>query len=274
MQIRGFRHRKAKSKALRDTHVLNARHRASRHRRGAVGITTMTSHVDDGVLQRRMTQPPPRVSAACHPFTPLIMTPRIYISHAETAKSALGRAEAEPHHFRPYPSPLMSDLWRCMQASNSDSDSDNSSTDSARSPRKRRKEKREHAHKRSPRKDKSRVHKRHKEKKHKRHKERHHSDKVASPRHKERRLTDKVASPRHKHQTHQVSPRSIDKEAKSPRSVMTDTKSGMFCPQKSRLVQESEALAERRLAAAKHCAEQREAASTYQAVVTVAPPVE
>ena len=45
MQIRGFRHRKAKSKALRDTHLLNARHRASRHRRGAVGITTMTSHV-------------------------------------------------------------------------------------------------------------------------------------------------------------------------------------------------------------------------------------
>ena len=105
------------------------------------------------------------------------------------------------------------------------------------------------------------------------HKERHHSDKVTSPRHKERHLTDKVASPRHKHQTHQVSPRSIDKEAKSPRSVMTDTKSGMFCPQKSRLVQESEALAERRLAAAKHCAEQREAASTYQAVVAVAPPV-
>ena len=169
----------------------------------------------------------------------------------------------------------MSDLWRCMQASNSDSDSDQSSTDSARSPRKRRKEKREHAHKRSPRKgEKSRVHKRHKEKKHKRHKERHHSDKAASPRHKERHLTDKVASPRHKHQTHQVSPRSIDKEAKSPRSVMTDTKSGMFCPQKSRLVQESEALAERRLAAAKHCAEQREAASTYQAVVNVAPPVE
>ena len=168
----------------------------------------------------------------------------------------------------------MSDLWRCMQASNSDSNSDNSSSDSARSPRKRRKEKREHAHKRSPRKEKSRVHKRHKEKKHKRHKERHHSDKVASSRHKERHLTDKVASPRHKHQTHQVSPRSIDKEAKSPRSVMTDTKSGMFCPQKSRLVQESEALAERRLAAAKHCAEQREAALTYQAVVTVAPPVE
>lgn len=191
-------------------------------------------------------------------------------THAETAKSALGRAEAGL-----ITSVLMSDLWRCMQASNSDS-SDKSSTDSARSPRKRRKEKREHAHKRSPRKsrEKSRVHKRHKEKKHKRHKERHHSDKMTSPRHKERHLTDKVASPRHKHQTHQASPRSIDKEAKSPRSVMTDTKSGMFCPQKSRLVQESEALAERRLAAAKHCAEQREAASTYQAVVTVAPPVE
>lgn len=49
---------------------------------------------------------------------------------------------------------------------------------------------------------------------------------------------------------------------------MADTKSGMFCPQKSRVVQESEAVAERRLAAAKHCAEQRETASTYQAVVT------
>ena len=220
-----------------------------------------------------MTQPPPRATAPCHPFyAPLNAPPKK--THAETAKSALGRAEAGSSLPSVPLTPLMSDLWRCMQASNSDSDSDNSSTDSARSPRKRRKEKREHAHKRSPRKDKSRVHKRHKEKKHKRHKERHHSDKVASPRHKERHLTDKVASPRHKHQTHQVSPRSIDKEAKSPRSVMTDTKSGMFCPQKSRLVQESEALAERRLAAAKHCAEQREAASTYQAVVTVAPPVE
>ena len=53
---------------------------------------------------------------------------------------------------------------------------------------------------------------------------------------------------------------------------MADPKSGMFCPQKSRVLQESEAVAERRLAAAKHCAEQRETASTYQAVVTVTPP--
>ena len=159
--------------------------------------------------------------------------------------------------------PLMSDLRRCMQASNSDSDTDESSSDSGQSPRKRRKEKREHTHKRSPRNDKSRIRKRHKEKKHKRHKERHHRDKIASPRHKERHHIDKVASPR-----------SIDKEAKSPRSVMADPKSGMFCPQKSRVLQESEAVAERRLAAAKHCAEQRETASTYQAVVTVAPPVQ
>ena len=157
----------------------------------------------------------------------------------------------------------MSDLRRCMQASNSDSDTDESSSDSGQSPRKRRKEKREHTHKRSPRNDKSRIRKRHKEKKHKRHKERHHRDKISSPRHKERHHIDKVASPR-----------SIDKEAKSPRSVMADPKSGMFCPQKSRVLQESEAVAERRLAAAKHCAEQRETASTYQAVVTVAPPVQ
>ena len=174
------------------------------------------------------------------------------------------KSAVRPTHTAHHPStPLMSDLRRCMQASNSDSDSDESSSDSGQSPRKRRKEKREHTHKRSPRNDKSRIHKRHKEKKHKRHKERHHRDKVASPRHKERHHTDKVASPR-----------SIDKEAKSPRSVMADSKSGMFCPQKSRVLQESEAVAERRLAAAKHCAEQRETASTYQAVVTVAPPVQ
>lgn len=162
----------------------------------------------------------------------------------------------------------MSDLRRCMQASNSDSDSDTSSSDDGQSARKRRKEKREHTHKRKG--DKARIHKRHKEKKlHKRHKERHHSDKTTSPRHKERHHTDKVASSKHKERHH-----GIDKEAKSPRSVMmVDTKSGIFCPQKSRVAHESEAVAERRLAAAKHCAEQRETASTYQAVVIVAPPV-
>ena len=88
-KIRGFRHRQAKSKALRDTHLLNARHRASRHRRGAVGITTMTSHVDDGVLQRRMTQPPPR---AIRQSRAILYAPSTE-THAETAKSALGRAE-------------------------------------------------------------------------------------------------------------------------------------------------------------------------------------
>lgn len=133
-----------------------------------------------------------------------------------------------------------------MQVSNSDSS--DSSSDSGRSPKKRRKEKREHTQKRhkgdkdahSPR-----IHKRHREKKHKRHREKRHTKKDAR------------------------SPRSVDKDDKSPRSVMADTKSGTFCPQKSRVVMESEAVAERRLAAAKHCAEQRETASVYQAVVVV-----
>ena len=107
-KIRGFRHRKAKSKALRDTHLLNARHRASRHRRGAVGITTMTSHVDDGVLQRRrMTQHagPPRSAAA------ILLAPA-HETHAETCngkictracRSRLITSVRTPHtpHVRP-----------------------------------------------------------------------------------------------------------------------------------------------------------------------------
>ena len=124
-----------------------------------------------------------------------------------------------------------------MQVSDSDT---SESSDSGQSPRKRRKEKRDHTHKRSPHKSsRTQKERKHKEKKHKRHKERHR----------------------------------IDKEL-SPRSVMADAKSGTFCPQKSRIFQESEAAAERRLAAAKHCAEQRETAFVYQAVVTAALPVQ